>query len=318
MPRISVLVPSYRRPESLSRCLAALSAQQRRPDEVIVGARVGDDATIAAAEAARHLGLTVHIAMTAEAGVVAAMQAALDAASGEIIALTDDDARPFDTWIGGLLAHFEAASDVGGVGGRDWQPHERWDEQRVGVVQWFGRVIGNHHLGAGPARAVDVLKGANCSFRAPLLRAVGFDRRLRGEGAQMYWELGLCLPLRRAGWRLIYDPAVAVHHDVAPRHGDDQLHRGVFVAAPLCDAVHNETVELLEGRGVLPRAVFLVWAFLIGSSEGPGLAQLARRVLRGDATAIARWRAAATGRADGAATARREPRILHVPRPPTS
>lgn len=315
-PRVSVLVPSYGRPDSLARCLAALGAQTRLPDEVVVGVRTGDDGTTAVAEAARSAALPVRVAKTASAGVVASMQAALDAATGDIVALTDDDARPHPAWIQGLLAHFEAAPDVGGVGGRDWQPYERGNARRVGEVQWFGRVIGNHHLGAGPARDVDVLKGVNCSFRTPLLRAVGFDARLRGAGAQQYWELAVCLPLRRAGWRLIYDPAVAVDHDVAPRLDTDHLHRGVFAEPPLADAVHNETMALLEGRHLAARLCFQVWAFLIGTGEEPGPVQCARRLLRGDSLAFRRWRATVAGRLAGASTERRLPRRLAVPPPP--
>jgi len=75
MPRVSVLVPSYGRPASLTRCLAALGAQTRAPDEVVVGVRIGDDATVAVAEAARSTGLPVRVATTATAGVVASMQA---------------------------------------------------------------------------------------------------------------------------------------------------------------------------------------------------------------------------------------------------
>ncbi len=317
MPRVSVLVPSYGRPASLTRCLAALGGQTRAPDEVVVGVRTGDAATLASVESARAAGLPVRVATTAAAGVVASMQAALDAASGDIVALTDDDARPFPDWIEGLLAHFQSAPDVGGVGGRDWQPHERGNARRVGVVQWFGRVIGNHHLGAGAARDVDVLKGVNCAFRAPLLRAVGFDGRLRGSGAQLYWELGVCLPMRRAGWRLRYDPSVAVDHDVAPRLDADHLHRGVFAEPPLVDAVHNETVALLEGRQGAARACFLAWAFLIGTGEAPGPIQCARRLLQGDRLAMRRWRATVAGRLAGVSTARRSPRKLAVPPPPS-
>jgi GT2 family glycosyltransferase len=316
-PRVSVLVPSYGRPASLARCLAALAAQTRAPDEVVVGVRAGDAATIAVADEARTAGLPVRVATTAAAGVVASMQAALDAARGDIVALTDDDARPFPAWIEGLLAHFQSAPDVGGVGGRDWQPYERGDAQRVGVVQWFGRVIGNHHLGAGAARDVDVLKGVNCAFRAPLLRAVGFDGRLRGSGAQLYWELGVCLPMRCAGWRLRYDPSVAVDHDVAPRLDADHLHRGVFADPPLVDAVHNETLALLESRRGAARACFLAWAFLIGTGEAPGPLQCVRRLLQGDRLAIRRWRATVAGRLAGLSTARRAPRGLAVPPPPS-
>ncbi len=314
-PRLSVLVPSFRRPDALRRCLAALAVQTRVPDEVVVGVRRDDDATVAVVAAARAGGLPVRAATTDAPGVVAAMQAALNAATGDVIALTDDDARPRAGWTAGLLACLDTAPDVAGAGGRDWQPFERGDAHRVGVVQWFGRLIGSHHLGAGAARDVDVLKGVSCAYRAPLLRAVGFDARLHGTGAQLHWELGVCLPLRRAGWRLVYDPAIAVDHDVAPRHDADLLHRGVFAEAPLVDAVHNETIALLEWRGGVARAVFVAWALLVGTGESPGVAQCVRRLLQGDALAIRRWRATLAGRLAGLATVRRTRRTLAIPTP---
>ena len=43
--RISVLVPSYRRPVDLERCLGALLAQSRLADQILVVARLGDDET---------------------------------------------------------------------------------------------------------------------------------------------------------------------------------------------------------------------------------------------------------------------------------
>lgn len=316
-PRVSVLVPSHGRADALARCLAALGAQSRPPDEVVLGVRTGDDATVSVANAARAAGLPVMVAFTATSGVVAAMQAALDASRGEIVALTDDDARPRADWIAGLLAHLASAPDVGGVGGRDWQPWERGNAQPVGVVQWFGRVIGNHHLGHGPPRDVDVLKGVNCAFRGSLLRAVGFDARLRGAGAQAYWELGVCLPLRRAGWRLVYDPAVAVEHDIAPRQASDALHRGVFAPEELENAVHNESVALLERRSPVAAVIFFAWVLLVGSWVSPGLVQLLRRVARRDGDTVAAFIAACKGRVEGAKTAWHDPRTFQVPAPPS-
>ena len=43
--KITVLVPTYRRPQDLARCLAALQKQERVPDEVVVVARPDDEAT---------------------------------------------------------------------------------------------------------------------------------------------------------------------------------------------------------------------------------------------------------------------------------
>jgi GT2 family glycosyltransferase len=291
-------VPSFQRAQSLERCVRAIAAQSRAPHELIVGVRAGDHDTIRAVERlAREVTFPMHAAPTEQSGVVAAMNAALAAcrADGDIIALTDDDTEPHTDWIERLVACF-ADSGVGGAGGRDWQPYERGDRTIVGKVQWFGRTIGNHHLGAGPAREVDVLKGANCAYRAPLLRAIKFDTRLAGQGAQLFWELALCLPIRRAGWRLVYDPAIAVEHHVEPRSDGDQLHRGEFMAAPLTDAVHNETLVLLEYLHGAARAAFMLWASLIGTRHEPGVAQLPRLLLRGDSHTFARWRAVLVGR----------------------
>jgi GT2 family glycosyltransferase len=299
VPTVSVLVPTWRRPDALVRCLRAIAAQTAPPAEIVVGLREGDESTTAALDTlAPTLGLPVIRASTPEAGVIAAMNAALVRCSGEVIALTDDDAEPRADWLERAVAAL-ADPAVGGVGGRDWQPLERGDRTDVGRVQWFGRTIGNHHLGAGAARDVDVLKGANAVFRAPLLRAVRFDSRLRGAGAQMFWELGVRLALRRAGWRLVYDPAIAVEHHIAPRHDADQRHRGVFASAPQVDAVHNETLLLLEYLAGARRLAFLAWALAVGTAIEPGLAQLPRLILRGDRAAFARWRATVDGRLAG-------------------
>lgn len=318
---VSVIVPSWRRPRSLERCLRSLTEQSRLPDEVVVGIRCDDvDSTRAVGALARTFPVPLRCAATTEPGVVAAMNAALAAcrADADIIALTDDDTEPHRDWIERLAACF-ADPSVGGAGGRDWQPFERGDRAVVGKLQWFGRLIGNHHLGAGPARDVDVLKGANCAYRAPLLRALRFDTRLAGAGAQLFWEAALCLPIRRAGWRLVYDPAIAVEHHVEPRSDGDQLHRGVFAPAPLADATHNETLVLLENRGCGARAAFLAWALLVGTHHEPGLAQIPRLVLRGDRHAVARWRAALEGRMRGWRRWRTElprPAAAQLPPPP--
>jgi len=316
---ISVIVPSWRRVHSLERCLAAIAMQSRLPAEVVIGVRADDAASIRAVGAlSAAFPMPLRYATASEPGVVAAMNAALAACRSDaaIIAITDDDTEPRADWIERLTACF-ADPRVGGAGGRDWQPFERGDRAIVGKVQWFGRTIGNHHLGAGPARDVDVLKGANCAYRAPLLRALGFDTRLAGSGAQLYWELALCLPLRRAGWRLVYDPAIAVEHHVEPRDDGDQVHRGVFAPAPLSDATHNETLVLLENRSAAARAAYLAWAIVIGTRHEPGFAQFVVLVLGGDRHAFARWRAALDGRLRGWRRSRSAgPRSLAIPAPP--
>jgi GT2 family glycosyltransferase len=310
-PSVTVIVPTWKRPDELARCLRALAAQTRAPDEVIVVTRNDDDASRAAARAVELPAVCERVLPRVRGGgVVGALQEGLDQARGTIIALTDDDAEPRPDWIARLVATFASDRDIGGVGGRDWQPSERGDAEVVGRVQWFGRVVGRHHLGAGPARDVDVLKGVNCAFRAPLARAVGMDALLRGDGAQVHWELALCLPMRAAGWRLVYDPAIAVEHHVAPRESGDQVHRGRFAPGPFGDAVHNEARALSEHLSGLRWAAFTVWAECVGTTAAPGLLAALRLRAQGHAWAWEAWTVSRRARA-----AVREAR-RRVPRPP--
>jgi GT2 family glycosyltransferase len=297
--RVTVAVPTYKRTLDLTRCLAALRVQRRAPDSVLVTLRDDDISTSELLDQLFASWPELRAVPVHRPGVVAAMNAALDVATGDILALTDDDAEPADDWLEQMLGVFERQPGVVGVGGRDDQPNVTGEKPDVGRLQWFGRVIGNHHLGAGPARDVDVLKGVNCAFRLEPLRAIRFDERLRGSGAQVHWELSLCLALRRAGWRLVYDPAIRVRHLVGQRHDDDQLHRGRFAVAPHENAVFNETLVLAEHLSPLRRLVFRLWYVLVGTAQSPGLLQLPRVFVAEGRVAWLRW--ASTQRARRAA-----------------
>lgn len=224
--RISVLIATWRRPDDLRRCLAALDAQILDPDEVLVVVRADDRETRAALDTVKLTATALRTISVDAHGVVAAMNAGLDAATGEIIAMTDDDAAPRPDWLAQIHAHLEQRPDVGGVGGRDWlhldAGIEHGTQAVVAKLYAYGRLTGSQHLGTGGPREVDVLKGANMAFRRTALAGLRLDERLRGSGAQMHWELALGLAVKRAGWRLIYDPAVAVDHYPAERFDEDQ------------------------------------------------------------------------------------------------
>jgi glycosyltransferase involved in cell wall biosynthesis len=271
---ISVLIPTYRRPHELHRCFGALAAQTRRPDDVVVVVRDVDQETRTYLAARDALALPVRVVTVVTPGVVAAMNAGLDAIEADIIACTDDDAAPRPNWLAMIEWHFLQDERIAGVGGRDWIVGSDRVRAVVGRVQWWGRAIGEHHCGVGPARDVDILKGVNMSFRRSSLAHRRFDTRLLGSGATVHFELSMALALRRAGWRLIYDPAVIVDHHQAPRV--DEAQRSEFSPRALHDAVHNETLALLEYLPAARRHVFIAWAFAVGTRGAPGLIQWLR------------------------------------------
>ncbi len=301
--KISIVVPSYRRPAQLQRCLAALDEQERSPDEVIVVHRADDEPT--AAVVAENRSAWTRGAVVKRVGVLAAMEAGVEAASGDVVAFTDDDAVPRSDWLRRIEAALEADEQVVGVGGRDWCWYgsrlvEEGRRQRVGRVQWFGRLTSGHHAGTDAPQDVHVLKGCNMAFRMEALADIGFDHRLRGQGAQTHYELSLCLQALRRGGSLRYDPAVAVDHFPAPRHDRDQRDQPAYEA--IVDSVHNETLAVLEHFGIGRRVAYAAWATLIGTTSSPGLLQALRLRVSGDESAGQVLRAVLRGRRAGART----------------
>lgn len=265
---ISLLVPSHGRPAALARCLAAVASQTRAAAQLVVVLRAGD---AAGAAAARNSGLALELVEVSGPGQVRALNAGLARCRGEIVAITDDDAAPRPDWLARIARHFEQAPGLGAVGGRDFVHRDGQvvggPGRQVGRVLWFGRVAGNHHCGAGAARAVDFLKGANCAFRMAALRPIGFEPRLRGAGAQVHNDMLACLAVKRAGWTVVYDPAVAVDHYPGPRA---DAPRGVLAAAGVYDAAFNFELAtgLLSRRR---RRAARAWGGLVGSGGAPGV-----------------------------------------------
>jgi glycosyltransferase involved in cell wall biosynthesis len=297
--RISVLVPTWRRPAALARCLDGLAAQGRPPSEVVVVVRSDDEASAEVVAARAHLPCAPRTVTLTRPGVVAAMNAGFESCTGDVVCVTDDDTVPRREWLERIAAHFEADLGLGGVGGRDFihgLPGVDTEPRRlVGVVRPYGRLVGNHHLGVGGVRDVDVLKGANMAFRRAALEGVRADERLRGGGAQVHFEVAMCLAIKRAGWRLTYDPSVAVDHFPAARIGDDERLAPALPA--LANAVHNETYVLLRWLPAWKKPLAMAYGVLVGSRRAPGPLLALERMLRGEPSGAVLARAGVCTRA---------------------
>ncbi|MBK1986706.1 glycosyltransferase [Sphaerospermopsis aphanizomenoides BCCUSP55] len=276
--RNTVLIPTYRRPQDLSRCLSALQAQTKAVDQIIVVVRDTDTETWQFLHQFPCQNLPLQTVTVTQPGVVAALNAGLVAVAGDIVSITDDDAAPHSDWLQKINVHFQNDGCIGAVGGRDWihrgEKIEDGSYPIVGRLQWFGRVIGNHHLGVGEAREVDVLKGVNMSIRTQAIGKLKFDERMRGTGAQVHFEMAFTFALQRAGWKIIYDPSIGVDHYPAQRFDEDQ--RQNFNEIACINLVHNETVVLLEHLPLLRQIAFLLWAILVGTKDCFGLVQWLR------------------------------------------
>ena len=279
---ISVLIATYRRSNDLLRCLAALQNQTHRPDEILVVVREDDTETRARlCDVALNL-LPIRILTVSVPGVVAARNAGLDACHTDILAIIDDDTSPHGDWLHRVMQNFRNDPALGGLGGRDrcfdGTAFDEHQEPVVGKIQWFGRTIGNHHRGFGDLREVDVLKGANMSYRSKAIADIRFDPRLKGNGAQPSEDFCFSVAVKSKGWKLAYDPLAVVDHYASQRI---EVRHYVGVAAvndasAFRDFAYNQVISVWHALSPLRRGAFFVWSVVIGTGVFPGLIQAIR------------------------------------------
>jgi len=298
--KLSVLVPTYRRTKDLAHCLDALKQQTRPADEVLLTVQAVDNETWQFLDTFDPRSLPLRTITVAVPGQVAALNTGLEAAKGDIVAITDDDAIPHSDWLERIEAHFIADEKVGGVGGRDWlyfgSTLQTGERMTVGKIQWFGRVIGNHHLGMGEPREVDVLKGANMSYRMAAVEDLRFDNRLKGQGAQVHNDLNFSISVKHKGWNLIYDPAVAVDHYPGERFDEDVRYQ--FSSLAKVNAAYNEALTLLCYLPHHQKIIYLVWSVLVGTSTYPGVIQYLRLLFLNKPHTFALCKASMQGKAE--------------------
>lgn len=302
---VAVLVPTYRRPQDLRRCLSALGHQTLPPDLVVVVVRRDDAASHAVLDEGWTM-LPLRLVEVDAPGVVHALNCGLAVIDSEIVAIIDDDTAPRPAWLARIVDIFTTRTDVGGLGGRDWVHQggrvESGTRDVVGRMTWYGRCIGNHHLGAGAAREVQFLKGANMSYRRSAIDGLTFDERLRGTGAQVCNDMGFSVAVHRRGWVLLYDPQVELDHYPGVRHDEDRRNEVSYLACH--NAAFNQALIVCEALG-RPRALaFLVWAVLVGTRGEPGLLQMLRLLPAQRGAAIVRARANIRGAVEGWSAAR--------------
>jgi glycosyltransferase involved in cell wall biosynthesis len=272
----SVLIPSYRRPAELARCLAGLDRQSMPPDEILVVWQGDDTVTRETAEEfARTAAAPVRVLHNLNVGIVPAENLALRHMTGDIALLVDDDAEPHPHWVEWHQRHYSDPL-VGAVGGSmdnyrpDGTPFPRRAAMPVGKLTWFGRLIGNLHDQAEPWRRlppleIDHVVGCNASFRRCAL-----DRF--EEALLPYWQMfeaEACLMVKSRGYRILFDFENAIaHHPLnrvfeGGRHGD--LHLKVF------HSCYNQAFLLSKHTKGMLRACRLAYLLGAGSVNGPGL-----------------------------------------------
>lgn len=206
--RFSVVVPTYNRISTLRQCLQGLLAQDYPDYEIIV---VDDGSTDGTSEALSQEFSRGRYFQQKNVGPAAARNRGLQAASGEIIAFTDDDCLAPPDWLTRLAEGYARHSAVAGVGGGLIAPpgilatniYAQYEHYVAQAVYKVGEAesLGGFECPAGGT--------ANMSYRKSILEAVhGFDESFpvaAGEDADL--KMRIC----QQGHPLLYMPVQVIH-----------------------------------------------------------------------------------------------------------
>jgi O-antigen biosynthesis protein len=197
-PRVSVVVCTRNGSATLGDCLDGLLELDYPDAEVIVVDDGSSDASPAIAEQ-----YPVRLIRTEPRGLSAARNRGLEAATGEIVAYIDDDARPEAHWLTYLAATF-MTSDHAGAGGPNIAPADA-----PAVAQCVDNVPGGPTHVLLSDRVAEHIPGCNMAFRRDRLLAIGgFDEQFHVAGD----DVDVCWRLQERGWTLGFSPAAVVFH----------------------------------------------------------------------------------------------------------
>lgn len=289
--RISVVIPTCRRPDLLCRCLAAVFAQRMVPGsfEIIVVDDGHTDDTLAAVEAFRARGqgpVLRFIRPRQGRGPAVARNAGWRAAYGKVIAFTDDDTVPHPDW----LAHGERALVPGLVAlcGRVAVPPLQVSRDRKAYRPT------DHELMTRGLEMAEFVTANAFVRRSALLTVGGFDERFQRawrEDSDLQFRLlrdagpvgrtrdaVVLHPVRAERWGVCLRQQKNVFYDALLYKKHPRLYRERILAAPPWN---------YYGIVGLTLAAPTLWALDIGGSAvvslllaGVGVLQLAARRLK--------------------------------------
>jgi glycosyltransferase involved in cell wall biosynthesis len=196
---LTVVIPALNDAEMLRHALAALAAQTRPVEEIIV---VDNGSTDATADVARAFGATVLFQPVR--GIMSASATGYDAASGELIARIDADSRPPADWAERAVAQLDSSPAIGVLTG----PGEFYGEHAW--ANWLGEhlyIPAYFHI-VGPWLGGPPIFGSNFVMRASVWQRV--RELVHREDPRIHDDLDLALHL---------PPDVVVRYDETLRVG---------------------------------------------------------------------------------------------------
>ena len=257
MPKISIIIPTLNRPDSLNECLkkidACLSRENVNLEAVIVDSSDNDYSKVVSEkfQFSKYIKTVVrNRSLQRNYGI--------REASGDILAFLDDDCLVREDWLKNVLRSYKR-SGTDAIGGvvldKDQERSEFYGTEIIGKIFSSGLTIANFNSLISRIIETDWLPGGNMAFKRSLfLKIAGFDKECIGTAS--YEETDLCLRAKIAGAKIYFDPSIVVDHVRAKRADVDRNRnriRGRYFAS------RNYTYFLLKNYGADIRKLFFIY-----------------------------------------------------------
>jgi GT2 family glycosyltransferase len=213
MIKASIIIPTYNRGKLLCNTLTNLIGQLP-PDGEIVVVDQSDEVCSELMEIAKNHSTQIHYYKIFVKGLPHARNYGLRQALGEIVIFCDDDVIPDHNFIENHIQNYQE-KEVGGVGGRiilseNQSPCNSNLNKVIGKVRWWDAYLIDN-FDATERVYIDHVQGCNMSFRKEaLIKAGGFDECFGGSAHLE--ETDLCLRIRKAGYKIVFDPKAELIH----------------------------------------------------------------------------------------------------------
>jgi GT2 family glycosyltransferase/glycosyltransferase involved in cell wall biosynthesis len=221
-PTASIIIPVHNQIDQTLNCLLSLASSQDQTDyEVII---MDDASTDKTPEFLRNIKGIRYIRNTTNIGFLRSCNEAAQKAKGEYLVFLNNDTRVHRHWLDNLLATFSLAPNTGLVGSKLIFPNGKLQE--AGGIIWadgsarnYGRNDDPHNYKYNYVREADYVSGASIMLPRVLWeRLGGFDKQYQPA---YYEDVDLAFKVRRAGYKVVYQPFSQLTHYEGASNGVD-------------------------------------------------------------------------------------------------
>lgn len=221
-PKVSIVIPVYNQIHYTYACLLSILEHTRDVSyEILIADDVSTDATARLGDFAEGLAICRN---RENQGFLRNCNQAAEKARGEYVMFLNNDTQVTDGWLSSLVGLIESDDSIGMVGSKLVYPDGRLQE--AGGIIWsdgsgwnYGRLDDPDKPEYNYVKDVDYISGAAILLPVWLWKQIGgFDTRF----APAYCEdSDLAFEVRRAGYRVVYQPLSKVIHFEGISNGTD-------------------------------------------------------------------------------------------------